>query len=1099
MKQKLQSLIFVLTMMCVSNTMASSHSEVSPSGHTIYYEIVNNTAKVVPAVGIGIHNLSASRYPGLSGNVILPDSITYNGVKKAVTAIDDLSFCSCTSLVTIILPSGLETIGSYAFYNCSSLTSISIPNTVTMVDTYAFKGCQSMSSVTLSNAVNTWGAGVFQGCSSISSCVVPEGITQIGLGMFCDCHQLENVSLPSTLISIGQAAFENCFEMSNISLPNSLETIQPYAFVNCTTLTSILIPASVISIASTAFSGCISLSTIQVSPENTTYDSRQNCNAIIETATNKLVRAGIETTIPEGITSIGEHAISFTFTNENGTGCANIPTSIVIPSSVTTIGYNTLNCYEKIFFKPTTPPSLFNNNLENYYTMCYVPCESYDQYRNSLGPNVFISLKSFYYDVEVLPDDIVHGNCNIITYDDDIPIGCDSSTIIEATSNYGYHFERWSNGRLQSRDTLTITSDTSITAIFHKNNYYVLGLPNYEDRGSVTGSDTVEYLDSVTLSAIHNYGYHFVRWSDFSTDNPYTVLANQNKELTAIFAPNTYEVTVGTTDSSNGVARGGGLFDYQSLLYITAIPAYGYHFEQWTDGDITNPRSITLTQDTSFVAQFYRNIYHIYGISNNGNMGVVTGSDSALYQDSILLTATSNYGYHFISWNDGNISNPRIVDVTRDSLFTAYFDYNQYNIMLDVDTIIHGNVAGDGVYSYLTEQIISATANYGYHFVQWNDGDTANPRIIMLTQDTSFSALFERNSYTVSVLSDDTVKGYAGGDATMLYLDSVTISAISNYGYHFAQWNDGSTENPRIIQVTANQTYIAQFDNNQYSIALDVDALIHGTVIGTGLYNYLSELPITAIANYGYHFSQWSDGDTNNPRMVTLTQDTSFTALFAKNYYTLTLQNNDTTLGTIVGGGTYDYLDTILLVATAAEHHHFVRWDDGNTDNPRQYVVIGDTVLTAIFAIDTHHVSVVSNNIAYGNAIGDGDFEYGTPATVTATAYSGYRFARWSNGDTHNPYTFAVLQDIELTAIFEDENEGIDDVETINAKIYTHNGKIVVEATGVNDVWLYDESGRLIQAIKQSSNRTICFDAPASGTYMIKIGDYPACKVVVIK
>lgn len=343
------------------------------------------------------------------------------------------------------------------------------------------------------------------------------------------------------------------------------------------------------------------------------------------------------------------------------------------------------------------------------------------------------------------------------------------------------------------------------------------------------------------------------------------------------------------------------------------------------------------------------------------------------------------------------------------------------------------------------------------------------------------------------------MKGYAGGDATVLYLDSVTISATSNYGYHFARWNDGSTENPHTIQVTANRTYIAQFDNNQYSIALNVDALIHGTVMGASSYNYLSEQPITAIANYGYHFSQWSDGDTSNPRMVMLTQGTSFTALFAKNYYTLTLQSNDITLGTIVGDGTYGYLDTVSLVATATEHHHFVHWDDGNSDNPRQYVVIGDTVLTAFFAIDTYHVSVLSNNIAYGNATGDGDFVYGAPATVTATAYSGYRFARWSNGDTHNPYTFAVLQDMELTAIFEDENECVDDVETINAKVYTQNGEIVVEVTGVNDVWLYDESGRLVQAIKQSSNQTIRFDAPVSGTYMIRIGGYPARKVVVIR
>ena len=104
-----------------------------------------------------------------------------------------------------------------------------------------------------------------------------------------------------------------------------------------------------------------------------------------------------------------------------------------------------------------------------------------------------------------------------------------------------------------------------------------------------------------------------------------------------------------------------------------------------------------------------------------------------------------------------------------------------------------------------------------------------------------------------------------------------------------------------------------------------------------------------------------------------------------------------------------------------------------------------DATLTAIFAIDTHHVSVKSCNIAFGNVGGGGDFEYGNPATVTATAYSGYRFVRWSNADTHNPYTFAVLQDITLTAIFETETQNIDNVATDAFNVYVLGGQIVVE------------------------------------------------------
>lgn len=1084
---------------------AYNHSEASPTGQNLYYSVDTINGEASLCYG------QAGWTSGIEGNLVIPDSVSYHETKYPVTSILSYVFSNCALLTSVTIPRTIKEINHGAFYNCghlntinynadsctymgfynnyvfegcNNLTVLNIGDNVKMIPNYAFTNSSSLTSINWGCSIVSIGMSSFKGCTNITSICISSPLTSIDAFAFENCTSLISVSLPNTITTMGTSVFRGCSSLSLINIPTSLTAINGL-FDGCASLSSIEIPNLVTRIEGCSFRNCSSLSSI-ILPNSINYigmDAFRNCTSLSSI------------NIPDSLEIIWDN----TFYECNSL------TTIVIPSSVVQIrdrafyGCSSLN---SVYLMSATSPVLGTESFDSNEVgrLFYVSCDSYNSYMGSsfwmnysedIVSNIFITVGTINETMGTSRmTEILDNNAN-----------CDSSTVvIQATALHGYHFVNWSNGRITNPDTITIVGDSVVVANFAPDTFCVYASTNDTNQGFVLNAvNMTAYLSTITLVATPKYGFHFTIWSDGNTDNPRTIEVTRDSLFTAHFDYNQYAITLDVDTNIQGSVIGGGLYNYLSEQTITATANYGYHFAQWNDGDTSNPRIITLTRDTAFAALFAKNRYSVIVTSADTIKGNVTGGDWAEYLDNITLTATPNYGYHFTSWNDGDTSNPRIVEVTKDSLFTAYFDCNQYAIILDVDTIIRGTVAGDGEYSYLTEQTITATANYGYHFVQWNDGDTANPRIIMLTQDTSFSALFERNSYTVSVLSDDTVKGYAGGDATMLYLDSVTISAISNYGYHFAQWNDGSTENPRIIQVTANQTYIAQFDNNQYSIALNVDALIHGTVIGTGLYNYLSEQPITAIANYGYHFSQWSDGDTNNPRMVTLTQDTSFTALFAKNYYTLTLQNNDTTLGTIVGGGTYDYLDTILLVATAAEHHHFVRWDDGNTDNPRQYVVIGDTVLTAIFAIDTHHVSVVSNNIAYGNAIGDGDFEYGTPATVTATAYSGYRFARWSNGDTHNPYTFAVLQDIELTAIFEDENEGIDDVETINAKIYTHNGKIVVEATGVNDVWLYDESGRLIQAIKQSSNRTICFDAPASGTYMIKIGDYPARKVVVIK
>ena len=669
-----------------------------------------------------------------------------------------------------------------------------------------------------------------------------------------------------------------------------------------------------------------------------------------------------------------------------------------------------------------------------------------------------------------------------------------SERTISATANNGYHFTAWNDGDTNNPRTITLTQDTIFTALFAKNIYSITAISADTIKGAVTGSTSIEYLDSVTIVAIPNYGYHFTAWNDGNTDNPRVIVATRDSLFTATFDHNQYTITLNVDTGIHGSVVGVGSYNYLSEQTITATANYGYHFTAWSDGDTNNPRTIILTQDTIFTALFAKNTYTITAISADTIKGSVNGSTSIEYLDSVTIVASPNYGYHFTAWNDGNADNPRVIVATRDSLFTATFDHNQYTITLNVDTGIHGSVVGVGSYNYLSEQTITAMANYGYHFTDWNDGDTNNPRTITLTQDTIFTALFAKNIYSITAISADTIKGAVTGSTSIEYLDSVTIMANPNYGYHFTTWDDGNTDNPRTIVATRDSVFAASFGYNQYTIALYVDTDVHGAVIGDGSYNYLSEQTITAMANYGYHFTGWSDGDTNNPRTIILTQDTALTALFAKNQYTLTLQSEDVAHGGVIGGGVFEYLDTVAIEATSVEHYHFVQWNDGNTDNPRQYVITRDDTIIATFAIDTHHVSVESCNIAFGSVGGSGDFEYGTPATVTATGYSGYQFVRWSDGSTYNPYTFAVLHDTTLVAIFEAETQGIDDAFPNAVNVYTIGSQIVVVTELKDEISIYDIVGR-----KVDGGRKTRFDVPASGVYLVKIGTLPTQKVVVVK
>ena len=191
-----------------------------------------------------------------SGDIVIPESITFENSIYSVTSIGDFAFDSCSGLTSVTIPNSVTSIGHYAFWKCSSLTSVTIPNSVTSIGWYAFERCSGLTSVTIPNSVTSIGGGTFRGCSSLTSVTIPNSVTSIGNDAFKECSSLTSVTIPNSVTSIGNYAFYECSSLSSVTIPNSVTSIGDWAFSGCISLTSVTIPNSVTSIGDEAFACC---------------------------------------------------------------------------------------------------------------------------------------------------------------------------------------------------------------------------------------------------------------------------------------------------------------------------------------------------------------------------------------------------------------------------------------------------------------------------------------------------------------------------------------------------------------------------------------------------------------------------------------------------------------------------------------------------------------------------------------------------------------------------------------------------------------------------------------------------------------------------
>lgn len=280
-------------------------------------------------------------------------------------SIGDHAFYGCQSLQTITIPSCIKSIGEWAFGGCEGLNSVNItdlsawcgisfedsnsnplnyahhlllnnkeiseliiPEKVNIIGNYTFVECLGITSVVMHDNVTSIGKDAFSNCRNLVSIKFPEKLQTIDLFAFFNCDKLASVILPNELKKIGNGAFCSCRSIKNIIIPNSVTEIGACSFSHCDSLTSVILGSEVKIIDNYVEGGCFgrhkSLNILIVDKNNKVYDSRNDCNGIIETHTNTLIYGIKATVIPNDVVSIGNNAYS---------ECANL-TEVHIPYSV---------------------------------------------------------------------------------------------------------------------------------------------------------------------------------------------------------------------------------------------------------------------------------------------------------------------------------------------------------------------------------------------------------------------------------------------------------------------------------------------------------------------------------------------------------------------------------------------------------------------------------------------------------------------------------------------------------------------------------------------------------------------------------------------
>ena len=704
---------------------------------------------------------------------VLPDSLEYLGCG---------AFARCSNLTSITIPNKTSYIGSSAFESCTNLSSITLPESLDSICKATFKECSSLLEITIPNNVQSIGEEAFYNCDTLKLIYLGQNILNIGKDCFYSCNNLDSVILPSKTRTIGESAFSICPKLRYVRFNEGLETIGQQAFYACVALDSLILPSTVYSLENGAFSACKKLEYV-VLPDSLglvrPYVFSGDTSIIEITFGEKMLDfqpysfkdcKNIKIVHWNAINF--ENSTSFQHIKENkaqyltfGENVIHIPSylslfctprSVVIPSMVESIGkYAFSSSLDSVIWNPTRYPDIHSSSPFSSSIKYFEFGEGVERVPNYLCSSMSV-------DSLILPESIQHigrmsfANCTNLRY-------------------------IYLPNALQTIDTLAFKNCSRLNVVTIPDNVKTIAsntFLNCSDLALVVFGEGIETIENSAF-----YGCWNMRYVEFpenvQTIEPWAFSGCTNINR-IILLPTTPPVC-------------------QNCALPTNVPTYipCGTYNAYAQSDWAN-----------YQLQYSASSYSVSGNVLPDNSGSVKIENSGSACEAVRIEAIPYSGYYFVQWEDGETDNPRYVDVSQDTTFTAIFALQTFMITFvdDNDTIFTSQE-----YEYgdtpipPTDPIKTGNEQYSYTFSGWS------PQIVPVVANATYKATYNSiiNKYTITFMNGDDVLSADMWDygTTPQYTGSTpTRPNDEEFTYTFKGWT------PEIVAVTMDATYYAAYD-----------------------------------------------------------------------------------------------------------------------------------------------------------------------------------------------------------------------------------------------------------------------------------------------